>query len=730
MSQKLYELTQSDLDNKTGKAGVLTGTVLGTAIEAAAGGGGAPKYNVIEEAGVEFPASSGKMEYVVTTEDAAKGSLIFYKDSAGVFGVSLSVAALVSSLNEIILISDHDDAELHFLEQTLGNTVTPIIGDVRSIKGKGSLVLRKDAENFFWFVESTQSGGGGGGAIALQQDGVEVQATASTLNFKDGLYVDSSGNVSSARAGTLDFSIDVSGNAGLPILDGKSNTLVVSGDVTGGPANVLAAGFGSSIPTGSYFEVTFSALAKDFMYLSFCEGTPATDTVVQGDRIVAAVQVQSGTLGTIPSNSTYGMNQPVNNATYVLGIEYASDGLYAHIGGVSTKFSDFLGTIGLSAMMGSSTSETVTLTLNANPTVPAQVQAGTVALGVITDLRYPVVGEALPVNYSAYPIEGTASTNIMLSQTVASHKQKFTIEATGPDTSFRIRPESADANLAEVGEFYVYYSNTETNSRLRFYGDTVAVTITGDVDTYGEGMRKVVKIKKDNWYVVDESHVNIPAKAAYASTAEIEAGTESAERLWGPSRVKQAVHAHAQNVLLLQVTDYTDADDIKVAGSHTLSKALTNLPVSFSQYEDHILEVERSASSESSSSHWFLKQTLKLARGGRYERFYNTGGGSWSSWTRLVYSQSGQIVVNGTTAVRTGITPPYIAGVARTGTGTYVVTVAATYGALQLTAQVIGGDGDVINIDTTTGLTRTLTVNTSATRADFDFVLGWDYSID
>lgn len=135
---------------------------------------------------VEFPAGSGILEYVITAEDAALGNLLVYVDSPTHYRISLSEGALLSTLDEISIISDHVDATIEFSERTLGSTITPILGDDRTVEGKGTIVVRKDATMYFWVVDRNPLVAGSGATLTkriAKPNGMAGWVSSETLNM-------------------------------------------------------------------------------------------------------------------------------------------------------------------------------------------------------------------------------------------------------------------------------------------------------------------------------------------------------------------------------------------------------------------------------------------------------------------------------------------------------------------------------------------------------------------
>lgn len=383
-----------------------------------------------------------------------------------------------------------------------------------SVAASAGITYRRIGDNEWVATSGEVGGGGGGGAIALQQDGVEVQATASTLNFTDGLYVTSDGVVSQTLPAAFDWSVELAGDGPPATTNPSVSGPVWTGAAGAGFATVPAAGFATAMRQGTYAEFVVPARNTDICMVQLVASAPDPSTILGTPTVdYLTVQFQGGNLASMPTDGGFGLNTPVNEINYRFGIEHSSEGMFFHKDGVRTQVraaTDAVMTI--QTIAGNAVSESLTFNMITNPTTPANVTAGVVNL----------VDAADPVHPEAF--YGNVATPEMTDANVT----------TGTDATFSTVNAAQLKSAAEThGEISVAgkpeHFNTEVvanRRKLRFVNDDA-----------GTGLKATV-----NGDTLDIS-VNVPSVPYGASDAQSIDSDETTPLVYTPKQLAKAAQA-------------------------------------------------------------------------------------------------------------------------------------------------------------------------------------------
>jgi hypothetical protein len=310
-------------------------------------------------------------------------------------------------------------------------------------------------------MRSVSGESGGGGAIALQQDGIEVQSAASTLNFKDGLYVDEQGAVTTTAPASNDWTIDLADAGAAPSAASYvSTTNTYAGTIGAGFESLTVGGYATIIPTNTYFEIELPSTSMDMgVLLIQDEAASATSLIgflggpVPTNEHVAVVFMG----GNVSSSPATGIGTSLSGAlagpSVRFGIELAASGVYHHSAGVRTKIRDAMtGDYTLSALaLDQTAASTRTCTIYNDATLPAGVEAGVTTLALAPDKVHPDL-----IFSTDYVPPGIANQQEMMEGTVTD------VRAMSPagisqaiDGKLRLMTHSDFYNSSKTGDFRV-----------------------------------------------------------------------------------------------------------------------------------------------------------------------------------------------------------------------------------------------------------------------------------
>lgn len=423
-----------------------------------------------------------------------------------------------------------------------GGSAPPAMGDAEVILGTDTTTKTINAAQMKLAVET--HGGGGGGAIALQQDGVEVQAAASTLNFSDGLYVDASGKVTSTyqpqvRQGNWEIQENVF-LEGLTIVP-VDGTLVTQGDLLAGPTSVISIKSDAAIPQGTFVALTHS-------YTSDTPWEISLDTALGGDP---STNIGSGKVGQyahvyVASGFGSGTSQTEGDkiftedpADYVAqgfiqwGFEYDNTGsIWAYIypvgGGTPSRTliaSGMSGDIKLAVLGYSAASPLPSATVTLLPTeaVPAAATSGTVTHDSLTLLE--LIGEVPVTRFNIITLSSGATRKVTAEDFTAGKETIFYVDSfSGNTIEFQI-----DSNTVTMLDGSLKFSIVNNDSEVTVSVVTTSgdndVQITGPATFSGLGVLNMRKLynrngpEDDRW--VASLEVMSPPPTALANVVNV-----------------------------------------------------------------------------------------------------------------------------------------------------------------------------------------------------------------
>ncbi len=360
-------------------------------------------------------------KYLVESGDIDSGASTIHLAPAGSLGVGNKLALVVpreadlagiANVSTIVLSNPIGAGTITTSTTMSGVTGAYIYPSTIEVEGGGAIVLRKWGTNQ-WGVSAEVPEVVTGGSIALEQEGIEVVAEASKLNFRNGLFVDSAGNVSAQQPNALDWSVDISDAGSTPAVTTPTlNGLSWSGSAGAGFSSVPAAALATAIPVGAYFELTVPAEAGDVLAIQLVEAEGDSNILFSppADGHLTFTKQPSGNLVSTPTDGGFGIDIAVNSAAYTLGIETSSAGVFCHIGSTRTQVRAAMGTTTLQTVVADISSASRTITINPSPTVPSTVESGVVALGSMTNLQHPSGAFSAVLPEAATDVEATNGT--------------------------------------------------------------------------------------------------------------------------------------------------------------------------------------------------------------------------------------------------------------------------------------------------------------------------------
>ncbi len=493
-----------------------------------AGLGGCGAYHFINQ------GESGETTIWLTEDHFADGKRPYIYVTA--LGAADTLNIFLPGLANAVIGSEvyihHMANELATVNVIAGSGVTLALEEAFEFSGHGLLVLRHTGSlaigptNVFKYwsrtFELNALPTSGGGSIALQQEGVEVVATADTLNFTDGLYVSTDGTVRTSLPATDAWTLSCA-YAGPPeMIDPDAfGTQALAGTTQAGFTDVVAAGYGAVVSDGTYFEVTFPTnTATDAYILKFSPEVPAGALFLSPTSGVESVSISSsnGTISSVATDGTPSVSV-ANLGSLTIGIEKTSAGLYWHHNGARNLILGASDALAMSLLIGNMGGGAVAGSVDSDPSIPGLAAAGTVTLA--TDIAAAGIHPSTafgapdtPTLSQAQIDTGTDTTPSLITADVAAQLKNISVIGNASTTG------GSDATTA-VDQLRFINTGSDTSGRLR-----CSVSDTGG---FTQAAIQFIDV-------------------ASVTSAERTAGTVTDNRGFSPEDIRQMINTHESGI--------------------------------------------------------------------------------------------------------------------------------------------------------------------------------------